>query len=702
MGTTAEKETYLNTTKSLLKSKINNLGGEITDNTTFRNYANQLQNVYDNYPKTSFQTGTEVTLENCNKGKIDFDEDNGKKVVGIGQTEQETTTGKNLFNVVDLRDYNATSNNATITKKINEISFVSGSSNSSGFYTSKSYWSNYIQNYVEGTTYKVSADIVASQNTTVKFGNDSTSAVSVTANTKTRFSFDLTAGAIVCYTTNQTSGITIKVTNIMFSTSSDTTYEKYTGGYSSPSPNWEQEVKYVRGKNKINNEMIVMGTIDANGRTDYSTTRARTIDIPLISGETYTISSSNSNLNVVTYYYNSSGTFVSYDSGWKTIPFTFTMPNNATKLKILFKNGSTNTISLDEITNIQLEKGSQATPYLSYNTIEEVVGGKNLFDIGRSLDDWFQTSTNGTKIGDTSVNVATATISNNKLTIDTYNTSGWNWISKWVTLKKNTDYIISGTNDTGIKIVGFSSNELQSTGTELASKSASETTKTFNSGDYGYYCLSMYPGSTGKYIENIQIEANSTETPYEPYITPKSYQLSLGDIELNAIGNYKDELIYDVDEDKVYKNEKIGKVVLNGTQDTQYISVTQGSLFRMALVQSVANIPLYCTHYKGLAGGQGRTDNTFYYNPTAHGSENRFDFIDNRFTNADDFNDYLEDHNATLYYILRTPTLTEITDTTLISQLNAWYNAQSINGTTIITSNGDLPMIIKVRGLKGE
>ena len=32
----------------------------------------------------------------------------------------------------------------------------------------------------------------------------------------------------------------------------------------------------------------------------------------------------------------------------------------------------------------------------------------------------------------------------------------------------------------------------------------------------------------------------------------------------------------------------------------------------------------------------------------------------------------------------------------------ALYNAHSNNGTTIITSNGDLPMIIKVIGLKGE
>lgn len=63
---------------------------------------------------------------------------------------------------------------------------------------------------------------------------------------------------------------------------------------------------------------------------------------------------------------------------------------------------------------------------------------------------------------------------------------------------------------------------------------------------------------------------------------------------------------------------------------------------------------------------------------------------------------YFDNNDVYFIYPLATPIETPITDETLISQLNAWYNAHSNNGTTIITSNGDLPMIIKVRGLKGE
>lgn len=87
MGTTSQKLTYLNDTKGLLKQKINNLGGDITDETTFRQYADKLQNVYDILPKTDYEEGSNITLSNTLKGKLDFE--NG--IVGYGQTSQEGT-----------------------------------------------------------------------------------------------------------------------------------------------------------------------------------------------------------------------------------------------------------------------------------------------------------------------------------------------------------------------------------------------------------------------------------------------------------------------------------------------------------------------------------------------------------------------------------------------------------------------------------
>lgn len=87
MGTIAQKLTYLNNTKQLLKQKINNLGGDITNQTTFREYADELQDIYDNIPKTT-GTGTEVSL-NTIKGKMSI----GLK----GNTQQDTTNGYQLL-----------------------------------------------------------------------------------------------------------------------------------------------------------------------------------------------------------------------------------------------------------------------------------------------------------------------------------------------------------------------------------------------------------------------------------------------------------------------------------------------------------------------------------------------------------------------------------------------------------------------------
>lgn len=48
MGTTADKLTYLNNTKSLLKERLNSLGASITSSTTFRNYLTWLDTFYNN------------------------------------------------------------------------------------------------------------------------------------------------------------------------------------------------------------------------------------------------------------------------------------------------------------------------------------------------------------------------------------------------------------------------------------------------------------------------------------------------------------------------------------------------------------------------------------------------------------------------------------------------------------------------------
>lgn len=80
MGTTAEKLTYLNTTKQNLKTVINTTGAGLIDSSTFRSYANVLNNkilgaingdvdLFEEYPKVS-GNGTDLSLNGIVEGKM--------------------------------------------------------------------------------------------------------------------------------------------------------------------------------------------------------------------------------------------------------------------------------------------------------------------------------------------------------------------------------------------------------------------------------------------------------------------------------------------------------------------------------------------------------------------------------------------------------------------------------------------------------
>lgn len=50
MGTIAEKLSYLNETKELIKEALNNLGAEIQNEDTFRSYVTKINELYEEYP----------------------------------------------------------------------------------------------------------------------------------------------------------------------------------------------------------------------------------------------------------------------------------------------------------------------------------------------------------------------------------------------------------------------------------------------------------------------------------------------------------------------------------------------------------------------------------------------------------------------------------------------------------------------------
>ena len=93
MGTTVEKATKAIQSISEIQQGINNLGGSLTDQTPLDEFRSELDDIYNNLPKTSYEEGSNITLENCLKGKLDY-EDNK---VGYGDSYQDSTNGYQLL-----------------------------------------------------------------------------------------------------------------------------------------------------------------------------------------------------------------------------------------------------------------------------------------------------------------------------------------------------------------------------------------------------------------------------------------------------------------------------------------------------------------------------------------------------------------------------------------------------------------------------
>ncbi|MBQ9731037.1 MAG: hypothetical protein IJV94_02770 [Bacilli bacterium] len=157
--------------------------------------------------------------------------------------------------------------------------------------------------------------------------------------------------------------------------------------------------------------------------------------------------------------------------------------------------------------------------------IKVVKGINNLMNLGSSLDEYIvMEGGSGLKIKtDISIrNFVDATFNEDSIIITKYNNSGYMWMGKQIFLEKNTDYVLSGETAKGIRIVGLNSLESGTLGTSIVymDNENKKSPQYFNSGDYQYYFISMYPPA-GAYMKNIQIEKGiipHLSVPYGTYI----------------------------------------------------------------------------------------------------------------------------------------------------------------------------------------
>lgn len=168
--------------------------------------------------------------------------------------------------------------------------------------------------------------------------------------------------------------------------------------------------------------------------------------------------------------------------------------------------------------------------------------GKNLFDAGSNISDYFVTAgTQGKVITQYNAgDYVTCNIEAGIMYILSYNTNGYNWLAKWLNIDKNTNYTVSLAKDTtGLTVLGFASQESGAEGTVIAELTSNSTFITFNSGEYAYYAVSFYPKAADTKIA-IQVEKGTEKTDFEQYgAMPSLYYPS----EVRTVGKNGSETI---------------------------------------------------------------------------------------------------------------------------------------------------------------
>ena len=194
-------------------------------------------------------------------------------------------------------------------------------------------------------------------------------------------------------------------------------------------------------------------------------------------------------------------------------------------------------------------------------------------------------------------------------------------------------------------------------------------------------------------VENVTDELSIAVSNSDDSLS-QVYNLSLGDIELCKIEQYRDYIFYD--NGKWYIHKEIGKIVLDGTETWDVVRA-YGKAFpivdtpNILISTSASTEPLLYSNYYEAHKLNDIVSNT----PLDYGVGKRTNHSQLLFRNVDtalsldDFKNWLTTHNTVVYYVLASPTTIEITDLTLIAQLNIIHNFSLYADETNFTITSD-------------
>ena len=194
--------------------------------------------------------------------------------------------------------------------------------------------------------------------------------------------------------------------------------------------------------------------------------------------------------------------------------------------------------------------------------------------------------------------------------------------------------------------------------------------------------------------DNVVIVSSGDKTQSQ------TYPINLGSMELCKIRDYQDYIYKD--SGKWYLHKEIGKVVLNGSEtwsESGYINNTIYSVYSGA----ITNYSSYREIRSNLLVWNSNVSSTTITEYISTGGATfRIGVLKSRLSayTINGFKTWLSNNNVTTYYVLATPITTEITDTTLIEQLDNLEKAYSYDTQTNISqTNQDKPFIISYEAI---
>lgn len=627
---------------------------------------------FTNATETITAEGTGITMQGTVLAPFE-------SITPKGDTSQQTYTGKNLLQ------------NTATTTSTNGITFTvntDGSVTANGTATAAA-WLQIHTNLTTDGDCSMSGCPAGGGSATYSIQTSSSPTVSADYGSGTTFNKTQAYNVFIVIR----SGVTAN--NLTFypqieAGSSATSFEPYVGGTASPNPDYPQDVKVVTGeqtvtvtgKNLANyvpktsaaqglsstydsttGEIHITGTATSAGWSDIS----QTVQEVLPAG-TYTFSVINVSGNFDRYV---NFQIVGGNSHYCGVNSTKTFTTTADSSKIRFWLSTTSGKVYDATIKIQLELGSTATAYEPYQGQEYQINlGKNLLDIATLVDGYV--TSNGT--------------------FETVHTQA-EMRSGFIKVIPNTTYTFSiiettSTYPSWFGVGEYSSSEVSSFIRRDTNTTATDTSITFTTSATTQYIVVSARNMAG--ATKVQVELGPSSTSYAPYFTP---------IELCKIGDYQD--YFYKDGGNWYLHKEVKKITLDGTENWSSRTNNSGTLQMDVVATTDTPVGLntasqYCNYarYRASAWNFGEVGEFAILDNTRHlliGVPST--------TTIEAWKAKIGANNLIAYFVLATPTNTQITNTALIEQLGALSNANSYRDVTYIKTASDgynLPAIITV------